>query len=171
MFDTTASQFLDSPLAQIYYDLRSEVDERTGKPYTHAVALWAAWMGHRQKANDFKMLESVGLPSTADEFARIAGVSARTLRNYNERYGELVKSSQDKAVRALLGGYRLNVVQALAESAMMVESTRAADRRTFLQLTGDLVARHDVTSGDQPLPAPLVQVYLPDNNREDNNDD
>ena len=121
-----------------------------------AVALWAAWAAHKtavieEESEHKDLLTAVGLPRKQKDFAKVLGVSPRTLQKYAKKHPGLVRSAQDMGVKRLLGLYRLPALHALGQSASDPSHLHAADRRTYFTITGDLVQKQDITSDGEKL--------------------
>lgn len=165
VFSIKSEAFEDSPLAEVYYNLINEIDDKGKKMYSPNVALWAAWEAHRSAATVGRTkdwLKALGLPKTRKEFATLIGVSDRTIRKYARDNPELSRMAQNMSANRVLAEYRLPVLHALGKSASSADYKHAPDRRTFLTMTGDLVDRQDITTGGESV-AP--RIYLPDNGR------
>lgn len=146
MFNIKSGEFENSPLAEIYYNCRSE-------GYSHRVSLWAAWESHKSAAVEGggDLLKLVNLPRTQKDFADLIGVSSRTIRKYKTEHAALLETCRTTAFNRLLGRYRLPALHALGQSAATPDPKHASDRRIFFTMTGDLVDRQDITSGDEPI--------------------
>lgn len=161
--------FEDSPLADVYYAVRNELKERDpvkkSRAAHHRIALWAAWEAHRtaKDGSGLDLLGMVGLPSKQKEFAELLGVSARTIRKYQNEYAEFARTGQEMTFSRLLGRYRLGAVEALGQVVTdLTHSQFAQSQRTFFTLTGDLVDKQDITSGGDKI-QPITTI------REDRN--
>ncbi len=169
VFNIDSSLFNDSPLADVYYAVRNELEERDPKKekrkWHHNIALWAAWEAHKTAKDNsgLNLLKMVGLPDKQKEFAELLGVSARTIRKYQDEYAEFARTGQEMTFTRLLGRYRMGAVEALGQVATDKEHSQfAQSQRTFFTLTGDLVDKQDITSGGDKLE--VVVRYAETNN-------
>ena len=145
VFDLDSSLFNDYPLADVYYAVRNELKERDpakkSRAAHHRIALWSAWEAHKTAKDNsgLDLLKMVGLPSKQKEFAELLGVSARTIRKYQDEYAEFARTGQEMTFARLLGRYRLGAVEALGQVVTdLGHSQFAQSQRTFFTMTGDL---------------------------------
>jgi len=149
-FSTDSAAFNDSPLADVYYAVRNELRERDpakkSRAAHHRIALWSAWEAHKTAKDNsgLDLLKMVGLPGKQKEFAELLGVSARTIRKYQDEYAEFARTGQEMTFARLLGRYRLGAVEALGQVVTDKEHSQfAQSQRTFFTLTGDLVDKSE----------------------------
>jgi hypothetical protein len=150
--------FTDSPLAIVYYGLR-------GEGYVHNVALWAAWIAHPDKT----LRQQLGLPDTQKEFAAGLGVSPRTIRKYPHKHPALVSHAHNLIMNSVLSDYLPGALKQMGESASQIAGSGGhQDRRLLFEMLGVYApkVKQELTGKDgEPLP-PAVQIYLPDNGRD-----
>ena len=156
-FDTTITSevFETSPLAAVYYSVLNELVARRlgensssqGNITERRVALWAAWEAHKTAKDNsgLNLLKMVGLPGKQKDFAKLLGVSARTIRKYQKEHAEFASTGREMTFNRLLGRYRLGAVQALGQVVTDKEHSQfAQSQRTFFTMTGDLVDKADL---------------------------
>lgn len=134
---------------RLYWVMRDAMAEQDGKRNRrhHAAAVFAVHDSFPSKPER----ERLGLPATTEELATLLGVSSRLLRGHRQRYAGIFATTRHALRESFLGGYYGRVYEALGETAATTGRDGAADRRLFMQLTGDLVERHDMTSGNKPI--------------------
>lgn len=109
------------------------------------------------------------MPATQRELAvEVLGLKDdRTIRKWREKHPEIEETIAAVQAAPLLR-YRRDVFEALAESAANADANRSADRKLFLQLTGDLKPASQLeVSGPEGGPLEQVIVYIPENGRDD----
>lgn len=148
---------------RVYWQMRAALKERDGRSSVthHRAAVLAIHEAFESKPER----DRLGLPATQEDLADLLGVSARSLRRYREKYGDLFATTRNTVREQFIGHYYGRVFEALGESAATSDYQHSSDRRLFFQLSGDLTSRVDVTSQGERVEG--VQIYLPDNGRDD----
>jgi hypothetical protein len=104
------------------------------------------------------------LPDKQKEFAELLGVSARTIRKYQEEHAEFAATGQQMTFTRILGRYRLGAVEALGQVVTDKEHGQfAQSQRTYFTLTGDLVDKQDITTGGDKLEVVVRYAETDDN--------
>jgi len=169
------TEFEDSPLAMVYYNVLNELvterlgeseKERAGKVEERRVALWVAWESHRiapileegDNAQKIDMLTVVGLPKKQKDFAALLGVSARTIRNYAAKYGRFVSTAQEMGVQRVLSRYDLPALHALGTSAANANHQHSSDRRIFFTMRGMLVDKSETKNTEADWRDEVVEM-------------
>lgn len=147
---------------RLYWILRAAMEEQDGRcnKRQHDAAVFAVHESFPGKPERARL----GLPPTTEELADLLGISSRHLRNHRQRYAEIFETTRQTLRESFLSSYYGAVYEALGQTAATVGREGAADRRLFVQLTGDLVERADLTSDGERIEAPVI--YMPANGRD-----
>jgi hypothetical protein len=136
--ETAVTTWADSyPAAhRVYWQIRASLQERDGRSRAHhhriaVLAIHDAFPSRPDRAR-------LGLPATALELAALLGVTDRVLRKYKVDYAAIFNTTRATIRDTFLSVYYGRVFEALGETAATQGRDGAADRRLFVQLTGDL---------------------------------
>lgn len=165
--------FEDTEIGKIYFDILDWL-EANGKPKTHNVAIWAAWVAMPQS----QFRKKAGLPTTAKALAEHLGINVKTLERYKKSKPELVKFAKQKVASSLFASALPKVIQATINSAVIEGRDGLGDRKIIYQMSGLLpsgsgntavaVAGAGANSKSESSVSKTensVEIYLPDNNR------
>ncbi|MCO5188540.1 MAG: hypothetical protein M9928_15660 [Anaerolineae bacterium] len=132
-----ANDLLDTEIGLAYLDALDMLREVTGNPIAHNNMAWyIAWKRHHPNVR-----EQCGLPKTLKLFCRnFLGISQSSVSQWRVSHPWLEAYIRRRGYtgRKILDQYADDVYHALGQSAANPDHRHAPDRRTYLQMQGEL---------------------------------
>jgi hypothetical protein len=134
--DLIPEDFQETEIGLALLDELDALQERGLSRVTHYnMALYIAWKRHPKETR-----AACGLPVTLRDFCRVIGISESSVRQWRMAHNWLETYIRRRSAvgRSILDEYKNDVFHALGTSASNPNPKHQGDRRTFLQLTGEL---------------------------------